>query len=87
MEVERSTVAAGGDPLDVRAGERAAINLAGVDRDAVHRGEELATPDTVRPARFLDVELTCVASHGSPIDSHARLRLCIGTREMTVRQV
>jgi selenocysteine-specific elongation factor len=46
-------------PLEtVEAGRRVAVNLAGIDRDEVERGDVLAGPDSgLRPSYRLDVEL------------------------------
>jgi len=71
----------------VQAGERAAINLQGVELVEVPRGCELASPGVFAPTRWLDVELRCLASHPGPIRNHARLRVCLGTRELIARCV
>ncbi|MCB9866021.1 MAG: selenocysteine-specific translation elongation factor [Phycisphaerales bacterium] len=71
----------------VEAGQRAAINLQGLDLRDVDRGSELAAPGTLTPTRWLDVELHCLASHPHALRAHARLRLCLGTRELLVRCV
>jgi len=42
------------------AGERLALNLAGVDLDAVGRGDWLATPGAVPPVTRLDARLQCL---------------------------
>ena len=55
------------------AGQRVAVNLAGLRRDAVVRGDTLCKPDTLRLSRMLDVRLTDLkGSHriiesGSPV--------------------
>ena len=51
------------------SGQRAALNLSGVDREQLQRGAELATPGYLKPAKMLDVELTCLTSHGKPLKS------------------
>jgi selenocysteine-specific elongation factor len=75
------------DAALVRTGERAAVNLQGIDFAAVARGCELAAPGMLTPTRWLDADLRCLASHPQPIRNHSRLRLCIGTREVLVRCV
>ena len=72
---------------DVHAGQRAAINLIGVDRDEIERGCELATPGYLRPTSILDVQIRCLASAPRPIRSRSRVRLCLGTREALARVV
>jgi selenocysteine-specific elongation factor len=60
-------------PVDrVSRGMRAAINLAGLPREAVYRGCMLATPDLVTPSTVLSVELTAYAPlrHRQPVHVH-----------------
>src|SRR5262249_7633297 len=45
----------------VEAGSRAAVNLAGVDVDALGRGDVLAHPGTLRPTSMLDAEVSLLA--------------------------
>jgi selenocysteine-specific elongation factor len=71
----------------VIAGQRAAINLQGVDKSQLDRGSELAAEGAVTPTRWLDAHLHCLASHRQPIRNHTRVRLCLGTREVTARCV
>ena len=55
------------------AGQRVAVNLAGLRRDAVVRGDTLCKPDTLRLSRMLDVRLTDlkdshrIIENGSPV--------------------
>ena len=68
-------------------GQRAALNLSGVDRDEVERGVELATPGYLQPAKVLDVRIRCLSSGGRAIRSTSKVRLEMGTREIPVRIV
>lgn len=81
-----------GTPVEgVGAGQRAAINLTGVDREQIERGMELATPRHYTPTRYLDAQVRIVSRlHMKTADSvlglesiksHRRVRLCMGTRE------
>ena len=55
-------------PADMaRQGERAALNLAGIDHDAVARGDWIARPDLLRPSVRLDVALRVLASEERPL--------------------
>jgi selenocysteine-specific elongation factor len=60
-----------------RAGQRCAINLAGVETSALARGDWLADPRVFAPTARIDVRLSLVASHGSerPDGAHARYLL------------
>jgi len=68
-------------------GQRAAINVSGIDRDHIQRGAELATPGYLQPSRMIDVQLRCLASYGRPLKSTATVWLEIGTTEVPVRVV
>jgi len=67
---------------EVHRGMRAAINLAGVRHDDVIRGQELATPGYLVPARTLTVRLHCLADVKRPIKHRAPVRFHVGTSEI-----
>ena len=68
-------------------GQRAAINISGIDREKVQRGAELATPGYLQSSRIVDVKLTCLSSYGRPLKSTRIVRLEIGTVEVPVRVI
>lgn len=68
-------------------GQRAAINISGIDRDRLQRGSELATPGYLEASRMLDARLHCLSSSARPIKSSSVVRLEIGTTEIPVRVV
>lgn len=68
-------------------GQRAAINVSGIDRERILRGAELATPGYLQPSRIIDVRFRCLSSYGHPLKSTATVRLEIGTTEVAVRVV
>ncbi len=67
---------------EVHRGQRAAINLAGVHHEDVVRGQELATPGYLVPARVLTVRLHCLADARRPIKHRATVRFHVGTAEI-----
>jgi selenocysteine-specific elongation factor len=67
---------------DVHRGMRAAINLAGVRHEDVVRGQEVATPGYLLPARVLTVRLHCLADVKRPIKHRAPVRFHVGTAEV-----
>ncbi|MBC7357690.1 MAG: selenocysteine-specific translation elongation factor [Desulfacinum sp.] len=69
------------DVQEVFPGQRTAINLQGVDRDAVQRGEVLATPDSLLPSFMLDVSLDLLASAPKPLKDRQKIRFHTGTTE------
>ncbi len=66
------------------AGQRAAVNLSGVDLDEVHRGQTLATPGTLRPTRAIDARLQLLPS-ARALKHGARIRFHQGTAEVLGR--
>ena len=63
------------------AGQRTAINLGGVDRDAVARGEVVARPHTLAPSRMLDVRLSLLPTVGRPLKVRSKVLFHLGTRQ------
>ncbi len=68
-------------------GQRAAINISGIDKAHVQRGCELATPGYLQPSRMVDVQLSLSASESKSFKSTSVVRLEIGTHERPVRVV
>jgi selenocysteine-specific elongation factor len=66
------------------AGERTALNLAGVDKDELERGMVLASPGTLQTSSRIDVQLSLLNS-AKPLKNNARVHLhafaseCIAT--------
>ncbi len=70
-------------PVDeVHRGMRAAINLAGVHHEDVLRGQEIASPGYLQPARVLTVRLHCLPDVRKPIKHRAPVRFHVGTSEI-----
>lgn len=70
-----------GEPVsEVRAGQRVALNLLGVSRDEVERGDVVVTPGAFEPATTLDVRLRLLP-HTPPLRHGDRVRLYLGTAE------
>jgi selenocysteine-specific elongation factor len=67
---------------EVHRGMRAAINLAGVDHKDVLRGQEIATPGYLKPARVVTVRLHCLREMKRPIKHRAPVRFHVGTSEI-----
>jgi len=70
----------------VVAGQRAAVNLAGVDVAHVARGETLTRADSVTVTRRADVDVELLAT-SRPLKHGARVRFHQGTRELLGRVV
>jgi selenocysteine-specific elongation factor len=67
---------------EVHRGQRAAINLAGVAHADVHRGQELATPGYLKPARTLTARVHASADARRPLRHRTPVRLHVGTAEL-----
>jgi selenocysteine-specific elongation factor len=67
---------------EVHRGQRAALNLAGVEHRDVIRGQELATPGYLVPSRALTVRLYCLADGNRRIKHRLPVRLHLGTAEV-----
>ena len=63
------------------AGQRTAVNLGGVDRQAVARGEVLVHPGTLNPSSMIDVRLQLLSGIRRSLPARARLLFHIGTRQ------
>ena len=61
-------------------GTRVALNLVGVSREEVHRGDVLVTPGGFKPATLLDVRVELLP-HAPPVAHMTRLRFYLGTAE------
>ncbi len=71
----------------VQAGQRAALNLIGVDRAQINPGDELATPGYLTPAQIVDVHARFVRSLSRDIKPLSRVRFAVGTAEVVGRIV
>jgi selenocysteine-specific elongation factor len=69
----------------LRAGQRAAVNLGGLDKDEVSRGMLLAAKNTLRPMQIVDTRLEVLAEAKRPLRSRLRVRVHMGTAEILAR--
>jgi selenocysteine-specific elongation factor len=69
---------------EAHPGSRTAVNLAGVDRNEVRRGDVLVIPGTMGSSRRMDARLTVLASAPHPLRHRARLLMYHETAEITV---
>ena len=69
---------------EARPGSRTAVNLAGVDRAQVRRGDVLVQPGTMAASRRLDALFTVLPDTPHPIRHRSRLLMYHETAEITV---
>jgi selenocysteine-specific elongation factor len=67
------------------AGERTSLNLAGVERADLRRGQTLAARGALAPASVLTVELTLLPSNTGALPDGARVRVHHGTADFGAR--
>ncbi|MEW6185588.1 MAG: selenocysteine-specific translation elongation factor [Thermodesulfobacteriota bacterium] len=70
------------DTEQVRAGLRTAINLQGIEKVTVNRGDVVATPSGLRPTRLLDIKVRLLHSVSRPLKHRSQVRFHSGTREI-----
>jgi selenocysteine-specific elongation factor len=61
------------------AGERAAVNLQGIEASAIERGNVLIRPNTFRPTRLIDAYLEYLPSAPRPLKHRTNQRFHVGT--------
>jgi selenocysteine-specific elongation factor len=64
------------------AGQRAALNLPGIERSELGRGMVLSAPGAVKPTSMMDCEVSLLASAPSSIRLRKRIRFHLGSAEL-----
>ncbi|CAN5528824.1 selenocysteine-specific translation elongation factor [soil metagenome] len=67
------------------AGQRVAVNLAGIDHSKIERGMALAEPGVLRPTQIIDTVVEVLSDAPKPLKSRQRVRVHIGTAEVLAR--
>ena len=75
------------DVEEVEAGHRTAINVQGLDKYTIHRGEMAATVDCLQPSYLLDAHFLYLESNKKQLKNRTRVRVHIGTAEIMGRIV
>lgn len=68
------------------AGQRVAINLAGIEKSQLSRGSVAVSPGTLLPSHRIDAELHLLP-HAAELENRQRLRLHVGTSEILGRVI
>ncbi len=75
-----------GRPVEATvAGQRTAVNLQGVERAAIERGDVLGLPGALLPAVLVDAALELLKDAPRPLKARDRVRFHIGTSEVMAR--
>ncbi|TEB10728.1 Selenocysteine-specific elongation factor [Pelotomaculum propionicicum] len=72
---------------EAQAGQRVAVNLAGLEVEQIERGSVVVGPKGVIPSTRLDVRLLLLESAVRTLKNRARVRFYLGTRETLGRVV
>ncbi len=71
----------------VEAGMRVAVNLAGVEKEALERGMLLAPPGVLAPTQLFDAALRLLPSAPKALVNRSRVRVYLGTAEILGRMM
>ena len=75
------------DTQEAEAGHRTAINLQGLEKETINRGEMAAAVDCLQPSYLLDAHFHYLNSNKKPYKNRSRVRIHIGTAEIMGRLV
>ena len=75
------------DTKEAEAGHRTAINLQGLEKETINRGEIAAAVDCLQPSYLLDAHFLYLGSNKKPYKNRSRVRVHIGTAEIMGRLV
>ncbi|MBF0450741.1 MAG: selenocysteine-specific translation elongation factor [Candidatus Magnetomorum sp.] len=64
------------------AGMRCAINLQGIDRGEISRGDILSHPDSLQPTYMIDVQFQYLTNNERPLEFRSKVRFHTGSSEM-----
>jgi selenocysteine-specific elongation factor len=67
------------------SGQRTAMNLQGIDKETILRGNVLSTPDTFEPSVRMDVLLQYLPNIGKKLKNRTPVRFHTGTNEIIAR--
>lgn len=71
----------------VEAGHRTAINLQGIEKEDIQRGDLAATPHSMIPSTLLDADLHYLTGNTKNLKNRVQVRVHVGTREIVGRIV
>ncbi len=69
------------------AGQRVAVNLAGIEREEINRGSVLAALGLLKPSHRLDIQLKLLPSAEKPLVNRARVRIHLRAAEILARVI
>lgn len=83
----RSIQVHGEDSNNACAGQRAALNISGLKKYDINRGDLIAPVDSMEETMMIDVNLKLLKDAQRVVDNRTRIRLHLGSREILCRVV
>ena len=88
LEAKVRGIQAHGQPVEsATAGQRAGINLQGLEKAVINRGNVLALSQNLKPTSVLDVIFHLLPGAAKPLKNRARIRLHVATAEIIGRAI
>ncbi len=85
-EVRLRGLQSGGRKVEtIGAGERCAINLAGVETSEIHRGDWLVAPSAYATTSRIEARVTVLSDRAAPLRHDSRVHLHLGTADLGAR--
>ncbi len=75
----------GTEVKEVKAGQRVALNLTGITKEEVFRGNQLADPESLLSGYMINASLSLLKDASTPLKNRTRVRLHLGTQELIGR--
>ncbi|HHB75192.1 MAG TPA: selenocysteine-specific translation elongation factor [Desulfobulbus sp.] len=75
----------GNDVEIIEAGHRTAINLQGIEKEEINRGDMAATPGSMTPSIRMDCRLHYLEGNEKELTNRTQVRVHVGTREILGR--
>ena len=77
----------GADINKVSSGFRTAVNLQGINKNDISRGDVLATKDSMVQSHMLDISLSALRNSSQPLKNRSKVRFYTGTSEIMTRVI
>ena len=77
----------GKDSENVFGGQRVAINISGIKKSDIKRGDIISKPNSMKPTMMIDVKLRLLKDSKRIIENRTRVRLYIGSSEILCRVI
>ena len=77
----------GQEVKEINAGQRAALNLAGIAKEEIQRGDQLAHPESLLNSYLLNVSLTLLEDVLAPLKNRTRVRVHLRSKDVFGRIV